>query len=166
MTEPLLLVGVNASAAPEKIPAHLIADVLDFCYRSRRKKPARLDILVADDAEMAKLNRRHLGKNRPTDVLAFADGEPEDGVLRLGDVAIGLDVAEREAAARGIAVEYELVFYALHGLLHLLGMDDGTDRERGLMHRAQAKAMRDFGLPAGDRYLDLWDAGGEEEDGG
>jgi probable rRNA maturation factor len=161
MSAPLLAVTVNAALSPEKVPEQLLADVLDFCYRSKRKKPAKLDLLVAGDAEMAKLNRRHLGKNTPTDVLAFEDGEMEDGVLRLGDVAIGLDVAEREAAARDIAPEHELAFYALHGLLHLLGMDDADDADRSAMHRAQARAMREFGLPVGEKELDIWMEDGE-----
>ncbi len=146
MTQPLLAVTVDAPGFAGEVPARLLAEVLDFCYRSKRKKPATLDLLVAGDAEMAKLNRRHLGKNTPTDVLAFEDGETEDGRLRLGDIAIGMDVARREAGERGIAPEHELVFYALHGLLHLLGMDDADDADRAKMHRAQAKAMRDFGI--------------------
>ena len=163
MTEPLLTVSVNAAVHRERVPERLLQDVLDFCYRSKRKKPARLALLVAGDAEMARLNRRHLGIDGPTDVLAFEDGEMEDGALRLGDVAIGFEVAEREAAGRGIELDHELVFYALHGLLHLLGMDDGTDEDRSRMHKAQAKAMRDFGLPAGERYLEIWKAGGNDD---
>lgn len=164
MTEPLLTVSVNAAAHPEKVPEQLLRDVLDFCYRSKRKKPASLDLLIAGDEEMAKLNRRHLGKNATTDVLAFEDGEIEDGAVRLGDVAIGVEVAEREAAKRGIALDHELAFYALHGLLHLLGMDDETDAERNRMHKAQAKAMRDFGLPVGERSLGIWKADGHDEE--
>lgn len=148
---PLLEVAVNVSAAARAhaVPEELLRDVLDFAYRSRRKKPACLDLLVAGDAEMAKLNRRHLGRDNATDVLAFDDGETEDGRLRLGDVAIGADTAVRVAADRGIEFEHELVFYALHGLFHLLGMRDDDDGDRAAMHRAQAKAMRDFGLRPG-----------------
>ncbi len=153
MTTPLLSVSVNAGAFSGKAPETLLADVLDFCYRARRKKPARLDLLIAGDAEMAKLNRRHLGIDDTTDVLAFEDGEMEEGAVRLGDVAIGFEVAAREAAARGIPPERELVFYALHGLLHLLGMDDATDADRRRMHEAQAKAMRDFGMNTTEENL-------------
>lgn len=154
MTPPLLEVSVNAGARPGRVPERLIADMLDFCYRARRKKPARLDLLIADDAAMAKLNRRHLGLDEPTDVLAFGDGEAEEGAVRLGDVAIGFDVAEREAASRGVPLEHELVFYALHGLLHLLGMDDATPAGRARMHRAQAKAMEDFGLAVNHQSME------------
>lgn len=147
--EPLLMVGVSSSpgyngpAAPEE----LLRGVLDLCYRTRRKKPASMDLLVADDATITRLNRRHLGHAGPTDVLAFADGETEDGRLRLGDVAVGGQVAERESASRSIPFEHELAFYALHGLLHLLGMDDANDKDRAEMHRLQLDAMRTYGLP-------------------
>lgn len=162
---PLLTVTINAPALSEPIPEQQLQDVLDFCYRAtmKRKKPARADLLIANDAEMIKLNRRHLGKNEPTDVLAFEDGEMEDGALRLGDIAIGLDVATRESAARGIARDHELIFYALHGLLHLLGMDDAADADRARMHRTQAKAMEHFGLPAAKNYLHLWENTEQEE---
>ncbi len=150
MTPPLLEVSVNACGREDRVPARLLAEILDFCYRARRKKPARLDILVAGDAEMTRLNRRHLGHDGTTDVLSFADGEAEEGVVRLGDIAVGFEVAEREAGARGHSPDHELAFYALHGLLHLLGMDDATEAERRRMHGAQARIMRDFGLAWAD----------------
>jgi metalloprotein, YbeY/UPF0054 family len=149
--EPLLEISVNVSraAAGREVPAELLAGLLDFAYRGKRKKPAVLDLLIAGDAEMATMNHRHLGKNSPTDVLAFDDGEMEGARLRLGDVAISADIAAREAEERGIAYEHELAFYALHGLFHLLGMRDDDDDERAAMHRAQAAAMHDFGLRPG-----------------
>lgn len=157
--EPLLVVTVNvdgAFARPEGVefPDGLLREVLDFCYRSRRKKPAIMDLLIADDVVMTRLNRRHLGHDGPTDVLAFADGEMEEGRLRLGDVAVGASVALREAESRKIPFEQELVFYALHGLLHLLGMEDGSDAERAGMHRIQARAMKDFGMAIADGLAD------------
>lgn len=154
--KPLLYVVVTAAAgfSGKDIPEKLLQDVLDSCYRTRRKKPATMDLFIADDAVMTRLNRRHLGHDGPTDVLAFADGEDEDGRLRLGDVAVGGDVALREAEARAIPFEQELVFYALHGLLHLLGMDDDTDAERAEMHRIQARAMKDSGIAIADGLAD------------
>lgn len=140
--------GEEADAPPDWLPA-----LLDAAYRARRKKPARLDILFADDREMARLNRRHLGIDAPTDVLAFDDGETEDGRLRLGDVAVGFETARRTAAERGGEYALELAFYALHGLFHLLGMRDDDDTERAGMQAAQLEAMSAFGLKAGEDIL-------------
>ncbi len=148
---PLLLetAVIDGSAAP-RVDFDRLRALLDFCYRSRRKKPARLDLLIANDAEMARLNRRHLGKDNPTDVLAFDDGEMEDGRVRLGDIAIGVETAARVAAERGGNFEQELAFYALHGLLHLLGMRDDDDADRARMLAEQARAMRGFGWAVDD----------------
>lgn len=153
--DPLLLVTIAFSgpAARCGAPEDMLRDLLDFAYRSKRKKPACLDLLITGDGEMTALNRRHLGESASTDVLAFDDGEMDGSRLRLGDVAVNAEAAVRVAAERGIAFEHELAFYALHGLLHLLGMRDGDDADRAAMHRAQEKAMRDFGLDVRARLL-------------
>lgn len=155
MAEPMLLVNLTISPMldPKGVPGDLLRDCLADAYRSKRKKPAVLDLLVTGDPEIRKLNRRHLGKDNATDVLAFDDGDMEDGRLRLGDIAISADTAGREAAERGIRFEQELLFYALHGLFHLLGMRDDLMEDRAKMHRAQAKAMRDFGLEPDEGLL-------------
>lgn len=159
--QPLLLARIdNASGDPE-VDETLLADLLASAYAARRRKPACLDLVVMSDPAITKLNRRHLGKDNPTDVLAFVDGEDEDGRLRLGDIAISAETARREAAARGVQFNHELVFYGLHGLLHLLGMEDDDDDDRAAMLRAQAKAMRDFGIDPGEGLLKTTEETGE-----
>lgn len=146
MTDSLLLETSINNASGDEIPERQLAVVLDFAYRAKRKKPATMDLLVTTDVEISKLNRRHLGEDNATDVLAFEDGDVEDGKIRLGDVVISADTARRVAQDRGGDYIQELTFYALHGMLHLLGMRDDTDAERLAMLRAQARAMRDFGF--------------------
>ena len=155
----LLETAINNTSGEAGIPEGLVRDLLDAAYRARRKKPASLDLLFADDREMTRMNRRHLGREEATDVLAFDDGEEEDGRVRLGDVAVGVETARRVAAERGVAFEHELAFYALHGLFHLLGMRDDDDKDRAAMLRAQAKVMRDHGLELGEGMMG--DAGGD-----
>lgn len=85
------------------------------------------------------MNGAYLGHEGATDVLAFDDGDldPETGRMHLGDIAVSLDTAARVAAETGMRFEEEAVLYALHGLLHLLGMRDGTDEGRAAMQAAQ-----------------------------
>lgn len=153
MPEPLLGVNILNSSSARDIDVALLAGLLDHAYAARRKKPACLDLAVMDDAEIARLNRRHLGRDEATDVLSFDDGEDEGGRLRLGDVAISAETARREAAERSVEFNRELAFYALHGLFHLLGMRDDDDKDRAEMLAAQARAMREYGLGAGDELL-------------
>ncbi|MGD0094401.1 MAG: rRNA maturation RNase YbeY, partial [Planctomycetota bacterium] len=74
-----------------------------------------------------------------TDVLAFAMGEPdpERRAFNLGEIVVSYETAQREATARGLAVEEELGRYCLHGLLHLLGYEDQDRAARKAMLRVQ-----------------------------
>ena len=98
-----------------------------------------LSVALVHDDEMHRLNRDYRGKDRTTDVLAFAlrEGEAtstqEPGLL--GDVVISVPTAERQAQERGHATERELAELLLHGILHLLGYDH---------ERSPAEARRMF----------------------
>jgi probable rRNA maturation factor len=99
--------------------------------------------LLTDDRELRRLNRRHRGKDRPTDVLSF----PARAGGSLGDIAVSTGRARRQAREHGHSVEEEIGILMLHGLLHLLGMDH--ERDRGQMMRAEMRWRRRLGLPAG-----------------
>jgi probable rRNA maturation factor len=104
---------------------------------------AELSILLCDDSTIHALNREFRGVDRPTDVLAFPMREGEHGELEpqlLGDVAISLDTARRQAAAAGRTVVAEVTYLLAHGLLHLLGYDHATEAEDRRM-RARTDAL-------------------------
>jgi rRNA maturation RNase YbeY len=105
--------------------------------RRLRLPHAELSVLLVSDREMRALNRSYRGRDRPTDVLAFAQheggGGAPDGLL--GDVVISIDTARRQAAERGAAIGREGERLLVHGLLHLLGYD----HERSA---AEARRMR------------------------
>jgi rRNA maturation RNase YbeY len=90
-----------------------------------RLERAELSLLLVPDRRMHVLNRRWRGRDRSTDVLAFAQregpGGAPDGLL--GDVVISLDTARRQAAQRGASLGKEGDRLLVHGLLHLLGYD-------------------------------------------
>jgi probable rRNA maturation factor len=109
----------------------------------RRGRPWTVAIVVMDDAEIAELNRAHLGRAGPTDVLAFPMGEydPERRAWLLGEIAVSFETAAREAAARRLPREQELARYAVHGLLHLIGYADHTAARRRELERVQEAAL-------------------------
>jgi len=90
--------------------------------------PAGVGVLVCDDATIRSLNRHFRHKDAPTDVLSFQGGFSEPGgVPYLGDVAISLETARRQAAEAGVPVERELQLLLLHAIIHLCGFDHETD---------------------------------------
>jgi len=99
-----------------------------------------ISLTLLDDEAIAALNRRYLGREGPTDVLAFSLGEP---TAPLGDVYVGFQQAGRQAAEHGVPLEEELARLAIHGTLHVLGHDhpEGPERTRSAMIRLQERLL-------------------------
>ncbi len=85
-----------------------------------------VDVLLADDRTLRRLNRDFRGKDKATDVLSFPAAE-EMADEFAGDLAISLDTAKRQAVEQGHTLKDEVRVLLLHGLLHLSGMDHETD---------------------------------------
>lgn len=126
--------------------------MLPAAYATRGAEDASVHLRMVDDAEITRMNEAYLHHEGPTDVLAFDDGDvdPETGRIHLGDIAISLDTAARVAAQTGMRFEEEATLYALHGLLHLLGMRDHTEAGRNAMKAAQREEFARHGL----RYVE------------
>ncbi|MCX7038387.1 MAG: rRNA maturation RNase YbeY [Spirochaetes bacterium] len=120
-----------------------------FCAKLVARMGERLgdvSILLCPDARIAQLNRRYRGLDRPTDVLSFPRGDTD---ALSGDIAISLESLARNAAAYGVSRNEELKRLAIHGLLHLAGMDHGRGKG-GAMLRLQARLAEEM---AGERII-------------
>jgi probable rRNA maturation factor len=111
-----------------------------------------VQVLLADDATLKRLNRTFRAKNKPTDVLSFPAGPTtvffgEPGAPALaGDLAISLDTAARQAAEFGHTLRDEVRLLLLHGVLHLAGFDHEIDS--GEMAAREAQLRRKLRLPS------------------
>jgi probable rRNA maturation factor len=107
---------------------------------------AAVSIGIVGDAAMGALNRRFRGHEDTTDCLSFdlSDG-PETSGTRVFDLIVNGELASREAAQRGHSGRAELALYVVHGLLHNLGFDDGTDAESAEMHRTEDEILKELG---------------------
>jgi probable rRNA maturation factor len=102
-----------------------------------------VDVLLADDPTLRRLNKTFRGKNKATDVLSFPAPE-EIAEDHAGDLAISLETANRQAAAYGHSLRDEVRILLLHGLLHLSGLDHETDD--GEMAAREAELRVELGL--------------------
>jgi probable rRNA maturation factor len=117
-------------------------------------------VTLVDNERIHQLNREYRGVDRPTDVLSFAMNESGEGEMdiymdeddfetypnMLGDIVISLPKAQEQAAEYGHSLERELGFLAVHGFLHLLGYDHGTEEEEKEMFSRQEEILQKIGL--------------------
>lgn len=87
---------------------------------------------MLDDEAISDLNQCYLGRDGPTNVIAFPmrAGPFGDSQLEiLGDVVVSVETAAREAEQAGRSVEDHLDALLIHGILHLFGYDHETGEE-------------------------------------
>ncbi len=106
-----------------------------------------LRVILVGERTITRLNRTFFGRPGPTDVIAFplagsGSPPPEPGERTVsGEVYVCLPVA-REAAARcRSTLARECILYAVHGMLHLAGLDDADPAGRRAMRRAEARIL-------------------------
>jgi probable rRNA maturation factor len=123
---------------------------------------AELSVLFVDERSIAELNSRFLGRDGPTDVLAFPideepiesgrspdsggtgpgmPSEPEDVPVLLGDIVICPAVAYRNAPEHAGNYDDEVALLVVHGLLHLMGMDHQDDEEAEEMESKERELL-------------------------
>lgn len=132
---------------------------------------AELSILFVDEATIAELNKRFMGVDGPTDVLAFpledelvepgrypdsstsgpvdprARGEAGDPPLLLGDVVVCPSVARRNAPEHAGTYDDELALLVVHGVLHVLGHDHADPEEEAAMQAKERELLERFHRP-------------------
>jgi probable rRNA maturation factor len=145
----------------------------EHALRSERARAGELSLLFVDEATITDLNRRFMGGDGPTDVLAFPIDEtgvepgrdpdggtagpgrpptPDDELpLLLGDVVICPAVAARNAPGHAGTYDDELALLVVHGVLHVLGHDHAAPDETARMRSREQEILASFTEPEASR---------------
>ena len=120
---------------------------------------AEFCIAFTDDEGIRELNKEYRQIDRATDVLSFPanmllcpiseysedalelETNPETGAVCLGDIAISIDTAEKQAEEYGNTLAEELAFLCVHGILHLMGYDHIEEEDEIKMRQKQREAL-------------------------
>lgn len=115
---------------------------------------AALTVVWTDDREVRAMNRRTRNCNQTTDVLSFPlysvkelkSQRRKRITLELGDIAISVPEARREARRRAVSQRAESALLLVHGCLHLLGFDHRRALERKKMFGLQSRILQSLGV--------------------
>lgn len=109
-----------------------------------------VNIILVDNAKIREINREYRGVDRETDVISFALNDFEVTFPwereELGDIYISVEKALEQSREYGHSFDRELVYLAVHGLLHLLGYDHLEKAEKKEMRQEEEKIMAEVGL--------------------
>ena len=121
-----------------------VADIARKVLRAERVTHALLSITFVSRRAITVLNKRHLRRDRPTDVIAFGLGKQGRHGPIVGDVYISPDAARESARANGIGIREELTRLIVHGTLHALGHDhpDTDERTASPMWKRQERLVK------------------------
>lgn len=146
----------------------LVKDAMQVAWRRLHRAqtetanavPTEVSLVFADDAAVAELNRGYRGREGPTNVLSFPNMDDEDFLTAgmegggppfaaprlLGDVVVARQTVLREAAEQGKSLRDHTLHLLVHGLLHLVGFDHGTDDEADEMEALETAILAELGV--------------------
>lgn len=154
---------------------HALQEAIESLMRHERQPlpndaPYEICVYLTTDAEIRAINRAYRGVDAPTDVLSFcywadSNSSPDrpteearsDTPILLGDIAISLETAARQAPLNGHDIRTELLMLALHGTLHLMGYDDSTEEERAQMNARAVSTLRGLGYAAREEWYSRYE---------
>lgn len=107
---------------------NFLTDLVDFVLREEGRNPGgQLVVAFIGEERAREIKRRFFQVDEAGDVVSFFYGEDPDGVW--GEILVCVPLAWEASKHRGVPLSEELAFLVVHGLLHLLGYDDGTPEE-------------------------------------
>ncbi len=118
------MVEIN-NQTKNKIPVSLIRKVAKEFLKVHERQEFEVSIVIVSDSEIKELNHRYRKLDQVTDILAFP-GDADDKFL--GEIIIDYAQIKRQALKYSDSTEEELIFILVHGLLHLLGYRDDTEK--------------------------------------
>lgn len=102
-------------------------------------------ICIVDAAESRELNRRYRGKDKATNVLAFASDHELLDYDCLGDLVICAPVVQAEAHEQGKRLQAHWAHLVVHGMLHLQGFDHRSRQQAELMEAREVEILGTLG---------------------
>jgi len=102
------------------------------------RKIGELSVIFCSDEYLLQINRQYLQHDYYTDIITFDYTEKD---IIGGDMFISIDTVKANAKEYKQTFDRELLRVMAHGLLHLCGYDDTTEKQRKVMRAAENKYL-------------------------
>ena len=129
-----------------RVDRELLAKVARFVTARHEITSGQIEVAIMDDKEIARLHKSYFGRRAVTDVISFDLTENEKGSRFEVSLALGGEVARRQARKLKTSINKELCLYTAHGLLHAMGYDDKGPRKAARMHAREDELLTELGL--------------------
>jgi probable rRNA maturation factor len=106
-----------------------------------------VEFTIVDDEYITEINRQYRGLDKPTDVISFsytddaAPASPSDDVV--GEVYVSYETLLNDAHEKGVTPEHLFLRIGVHGLLHVLGYDHGSNEAACRMEAEEKRLLLD-----------------------
>lgn len=153
-------VEIDDSQKVLKVDHRRLVDVVRSVLAAEKCVSATISIAIVDNETIHDLNVRYLQHDYPTDVLSFLleeeldvdslpipKGAPRGCGKRIeGEIVLSSEMAKQMATKYRWRPLDEVTLYVVHGLLHLCGYDDMTQKKQALMQQREREVLADWGL--------------------
>lgn len=102
------------------------------------KRTGEIAYIFCSDEKILEVNRQFLQHDYFTDIITF---DYTEGKRISGDIFISLDTVRSNAEQYGTDYDTELHRVIIHGILHLVGINDKGPGEREIMEAAEDAAL-------------------------
>lgn len=113
---------------------NLLKQWLNDVMGQENTSPGQINIVFTTDSHVLQLNKEYLSRDYLTDILAF---EYSDSQTIAGDLFISVDRVKENSDSFNVSFKHELKRVMVHGILHLIGYKDGTEKEKSLMTKME-----------------------------
>lgn len=136
-------INIYNSQKSIKISKRSIQKQIKAVLQSENVNCDELSLYLIDEKSIKKLHKDFFNDDTSTDCISFPIDSPEEfhNYSILGEVFVCPEVAIRYSKEHDISSYDETTLYIIHGLLHLLGYDDISEKDKTTMRKKEKKCM-------------------------
>jgi probable rRNA maturation factor len=116
-----------------------VVSLIDIITRKENQVIKNINFMLCNDEEILSYNMKYLSHKYYTDIITFY--YPEKGYID-ADVIISLDSVKTNSVKFKTRFESELYRVVIHGILHLCGYKDKSDKQKKLMRKKENEYMK------------------------